>query len=161
MRILYENFLSQMGHTFPLHAAVYDSCPGLYAFLPSYNAFIIGFQKGFLRFIAAPFVTALIVCLWIWHRPLRMLSGEDFLARNSRIHNDPTLVKQTNRSYIYGKADIMVDWRHVETHIKQAAAKGFVTRQELFEHSPHVSHMRTNGERYWKIFMETWRKATG
>ncbi|KAI2615180.1 hypothetical protein GGR54DRAFT_614312 [Hypoxylon sp. NC1633] len=158
-RIIYQLFSSQTNLAFPLHAAVYDSCPGLYSFSSLYNVFMTSFPKRLIRLVAAPFVTAFIVCLWIWHNPLRVISGEDFLSRNSRAHNDMDLVKQTNRLYIYGRADVMVDWKHVETHAEQAAAKGLMVRREVFENSPHVSHMRTDGERYWKIITETWQKA--
>ncbi|KAI1381077.1 hypothetical protein F4677DRAFT_440294 [Hypoxylon crocopeplum] len=158
-QILYSSFRSQTGRAFPLHTAVYDSCPGLYSFPSLYNVFMVNFPKGILRLVAIPFVTAFITCLWIWHNPLRIISGEDFLFKNSRIHNDPDLVKQTNRSYVYGKADAMVEWRHVEMHAKQAATKGFVMRREVFEDSAHVSHMRTDGERYWRIVTETWDEA--
>lgn len=160
MQMLYQIFRTQTGRPFPLHSAVYDSSPGLFTFHSLYNVFMVNFPRGFLRLAAAPLVTAFIVCLWIWHNPLRMISGEDLLVKNSRIHNDLDLVKQTNRTYIYSKADIMVDWRHVEKHAEQAAAKGLAVRRECFEHSPHVSHMRTDGERYWMIIKETWEVAT-
>lgn len=159
MQILYRLFQSQTGRPFPLHTAVYDSCPGMYSFSSLYSVFMVNFPKGLLRLIATPFITALIVCLWIWHHPLRVLSGEDFLLKNSRVHNDLDLVKQTNRSYIYGKTDVMVDWKHVEKHAKEATAKGLLVRREVYERSAHVSHMRTDGERYWKTVTETWERA--
>ncbi|KAI1803140.1 hypothetical protein F4811DRAFT_526189 [Daldinia bambusicola] len=158
IRALYELFQSQTGRPFPLHAAVYDSCPGLFSFSTLYNVLIINFPRGFLRLIATPFVILFVIGLWIIHA-FRFITGENYLSANWRILNDLDLVKQTNRAYIYGKADVMVDWRHVEMHAKQAAAEGLDVRTEVFEHSPHVSHMRTNGERYWNIITETWERA--
>ncbi|XXG97917.1 hypothetical protein Hte_004233 [Hypoxylon texense] len=122
---------------------------------PTHPEILVG-----LRLVVAPFVVAFIVSLWVWHNPLSIISGEDILSKNAKTHNDPDFVKQTNRSYIYGKADVMVEWKHVEKHAIDAAAKGFVVRREVFEHSAHVSHMRTDGGRYWKIVTETWEKAT-
>ncbi|KAI1099283.1 hypothetical protein F4804DRAFT_87963 [Jackrogersella minutella] len=160
MRTLYQQFQAQpWAVTFPLHAAVYDSCPGVYSFPTTYSVYVLQLPPGILRLLAAPFITAFIVGLWIWFNPLRMISGEDFLSTNSRLHNDMKLVNQTNRSYIYGKADVMVDWRHVERHAEQASARGLAVRTELFENSPHVSHMRTDGNRYWRTVTETWNKA--
>ncbi|KAI1204546.1 uncharacterized protein F4807DRAFT_454595 [Annulohypoxylon truncatum] len=159
-RTLYQLFRDQTGCAFPLHVAVYDSCPGLYSFSSVYSVFMVNFSAFLTRLIAAPFITAIVAWFWIWYRPFKMLSGEDFLSANQRVHNDMNLVKQTNRSYVYGKADIMVDWRHVERHADQAAAKGLAVRREVFERSPHVSHMRTDGDRYWKIVNETWKKGT-
>ncbi|KAI0879863.1 uncharacterized protein GGS22DRAFT_103533 [Annulohypoxylon maeteangense] len=159
-RTLYQLFRAQTGYAFPLHAAVYDSCPGVYSFTSVYSVFMVNFSGLVARAVAAPFVSILVLWFWIWYRPLKILSGEDFLSANSRVHNDVDLVQQTNRSYIYGKADVMVDWRHVERHANHAAAKGLVVRREMFEHGPHVSHMRTDGDRYWKIVKETWKKGT-
>ncbi|KAI4861375.1 hypothetical protein F4820DRAFT_69299 [Hypoxylon rubiginosum] len=158
-RTLYRLFRSQTGRSFPLHAAIYDSCPGSYSFSSLYSLFMLSFPRG-LRLVVAPFVVAFIVSLWVWHNPLSIISGEDFLSKNSKTHNDPDFVKQTNRSYIYGNADVMVEWKHVEKHAIDAAAKGFVVRREVFEHSAHVSHMRADGGRYWKIVTETWERST-
>jgi hypothetical protein len=149
----------KLGQPFPLHSIVLDSCPGLHAFSSSYNALVAGFPAGFLRIIAAPFAILLILTSWILYHPLSFIAGEDFLSRNARVLNDRSLVKQTNRTYIYGKADIMVDWRHIKKHAKMAASRGFDVRQEIFENSPHVSHMRTDSQRYWLIVEETWKKA--
>ncbi|KAI8630816.1 hypothetical protein F5Y19DRAFT_34699 [Xylariaceae sp. FL1651] len=159
MQNIYVNFKRMFGQPFPLHTAVFDSCPGLHAFSSSYNALITGFPKGLLRFIAAPFVILMILTSWIWYIPLGFIAGEDFLSKNARVLNDRNLVKQTNRTYIYGKADTMVEWRHIERHAKTAVSKGFDVRKETFENSPHVSHMRTDGQRYWLIVRETWERA--
>ncbi|KAI1452910.1 hypothetical protein F4805DRAFT_402651 [Annulohypoxylon moriforme] len=159
-RALYQLFRAQTGCTFPLHVAVYDSCPGVYSFSSVYNVFMVNFPGFIARLVAAPFVTVLVIWFWIWFRPLKLLSGEDFLSANYRAHNDVNLIKQTNRSYIYGKADVMVDWTHVEKHADQAAAKGLAVRREVFEHGPHVSHMRTDSDRYWNIIKQTWEKGT-
>ncbi|KAI1408188.1 hypothetical protein F5Y13DRAFT_173207 [Hypoxylon sp. FL1857] len=159
MRMLYQMFRAQAGHPFPLHSIVYDSSPGLFTFLSLYNVLMVNFPRGPLRLYTSPVVTLFILCFWIWHNPLRIISGEDLLTKNSRIHNDLDLVQQTSRTYIYGKADLMVDWRHVERHAEQAAARGLAVRREVFEDSPHVSHMRTDPGRYWTIIRETWESA--
>ncbi|KAI1780253.1 hypothetical protein F4818DRAFT_395109 [Hypoxylon cercidicola] len=158
MRTLYQLFRSQTGRAFPVHAAIYDSCPGLYSFSSFYSVFMLSFPKV-LRLMVAPFVVAFIVSLWVWHNPLSIISGEDILSKNARILNDPDFAKQTNRSYVYGNADTMVEWSHVEKHAVDAAARGFVVRREMFECSAHVSHMRADAGRYWKIVTETWEKA--
>ncbi|KAI0006430.1 hypothetical protein F4779DRAFT_596501 [Xylariaceae sp. FL0662B] len=159
MQNLYRAFREQTGRAFPLHAAVYDSCPGLYSFGSAYNAMILGFPGAFARLVAAPLICALILGLWVCHYPLKFLFGEDVFLRNARVLNDRDLVEQRNRSYIYGRADVMVDWRDVEKHATAASAAGIVVRRELFDRSPHVSHMRTDGERYWRIVTETWEKS--
>jgi len=155
----YKNMPSSGGLPFPLHAAVYDSCPGMHAFSSSYNALTASFPNGLTRSLFSPFIVLMILATWIWYRPFGFVAGEDFLTKNARILNDPKLVRQTNRTYIYGKADIMVDWRHVEMHARKATAKGFSVRMEPFDFSPHVAHMKTDRQRYWSIVDETWKKA--
>ncbi|GAP90137.1 putative indole-diterpene biosynthesis protein [Rosellinia necatrix] len=160
MQNMYASYTRVFGQTFPLHCAVFDSCPGQHAFSTSYNALIAGFPRGLLRFIVSPFIILMILTSWLWHIPFGFLAGEDFLSKNARVLNDRNLVKQTNRTYIYGKADAMVDWSHIENHAKKAASRGFDVRKEVFEKSPHVAHMRTDSQRYWRIVEETWRKST-
>ncbi|KAI3327532.1 hypothetical protein HD806DRAFT_326040 [Xylariaceae sp. AK1471] len=154
--ISYERIFRQ---PFPLHTIVFDSCPGLPAISTAYNALIAGSPQGLLRFIVAPFIILMMITSWIWHVPFGFISGEDFLTKNARVLNDRNIVKQTNRTYIYGKADTMVDWHHIEKHAKAAVSRGFNVRKESFENSPHVSHMRTDRQRYWLIVKETWKKA--
>ncbi|KAJ2975728.1 hypothetical protein NUW58_g8275 [Xylaria curta] len=159
MQNVYVSYKRIFGQSFPLHCTVFDSCPGMHAFFASYNALIAGFPRGLLRFVVAPFIVLIMLTSWVWHVPFGFIAGEDFLSRNARVLNDRDLVKQTNRTYIYGKADAMVDWHHIETHAKKAASKGFDVRTEMFENSPHVAHMRTDSPRYWKTVEETWKKA--
>ncbi|KAI0456034.1 hypothetical protein F5B21DRAFT_169361 [Xylaria acuta] len=159
MQNLYVSYNRLFGQPFPLHCTVFDSCPGLHAFSTSYNALIAGFPRGLLRFIFAPFIVLMITASWIWHIPFGFVAGEDFLSKNARVLNDRDLVKQSNRTYIYGKADTMVDWHHIEKHAKKAVSKGFEVRKEAFENSPHVAHMRMDSERYWRIVKETWNKT--
>ncbi|KAI0518498.1 hypothetical protein F5B22DRAFT_65538 [Xylaria bambusicola] len=159
MQEVCTSYAQLFGQPFPLHCTVFDSCPGLHAFSKSYNALIASFPNSLTRVFLAPFIMLMIFLAWLWHIPLRFISGEDFLTKNARVLNDPKLVNQTNRTYIYGPADTMVDWRHIERHADEAASKGFVVRKEIFEDSPHVTHMRTDTQRYWSIVNETWKEA--
>ncbi|KAI1366314.1 hypothetical protein F5Y08DRAFT_301315 [Xylaria arbuscula] len=159
MQNVYSSYADLFGQPFPLHCTVFDSCPGLHAFVKSYNALITSFPKGPLRFLMAPFVILMILLAWLWHIPFGFIAGEDFLTRNARVLNDPKVVNQTNRTYIYSPADTMVDWRHIEKHADRAASKGFNVRREIFYDSAHVTHMRADAKRYWSIVDETWKKA--
>ncbi|KAI0156442.1 hypothetical protein GGR57DRAFT_82239 [Xylariaceae sp. FL1272] len=159
MRHIYVGFKKPYGRPFPLHTMILDSCPGQHKLATSYNALIASFPKGISRIVTAPFVIFLILCLWLWYIPFNFIAGEDFLAKNSRALNDRNLLQQTNRCYIYGEADTMVDWRHVDNHANAAITKGFLVRKERFDKSPHVSHMRADRERYWQIVIDTWEKG--
>ncbi|KAI0407032.1 hypothetical protein F4802DRAFT_555413 [Xylaria palmicola] len=160
LRDVYVGYSSAFGQPFPLHCAVFDSCPGWHSFSCAYNALSAGYPRGLARLIAAPFIVLTILVSWVLHNPLSFFAGEGFLSTNARILNDRGLVRQTNRTYIYGNADAVVDWRHIERHAKNATSEGFNVRKEMFENSPHVAHMRTHSQRYWLIVEETWKKAT-
>ncbi|KAI1178211.1 hypothetical protein F4777DRAFT_576267 [Nemania sp. FL0916] len=159
MQNIYVSYRRIFGQPFPMHCAVFDSCPGLHSFSASYNALMAGFSQILTRLLVAPFIMLIILTTWVWHGPLGFLGGEDFLTKNARTLNDRGLVKQSTRTYIFGKADSMVQWRHIEKHAKDAVLKGFDVRTEVFENSPHVAHMRTDSQRYWLIVEESWRKA--
>ncbi|ORY64282.1 uncharacterized protein BCR38DRAFT_409662 [Pseudomassariella vexata] len=152
---LFDLYRQNTGRAFPLHATVYDSCPGLYDFRGAYEASMAG-VKGFWRWIMAPIIFLLDVCLWVnavvLRRPYSLLVNADF-------HNNPKQVRQTNRSYIFGKKDQMVNWKHIELHAKEAEANRFNVRLELFPNGSHVTHVRVNETRYWLIVRETWEKA--
>ncbi|KAI1435576.1 hypothetical protein GGR50DRAFT_308352 [Xylaria sp. CBS 124048] len=159
MRNVYVAYKRLFGRPFPLHSAIFDSCPGHHGFSNSYNAIMAGFPPGILHVLIAPFIMLMIFVSWLWHTLFSFIAGEDFLTKNARIINDRRQVRQTNRTYIYSKADNMVGWRDIEQHAKSAVSKGFDVRQEMFENSPHVFHMRTDSKRYWLIVQETWKKA--
>ncbi|KAH6656487.1 hypothetical protein BKA67DRAFT_552116 [Truncatella angustata] len=153
---LFEEYEKETGHVFPLHAAVYDSCPGLFSYWGAYNASIAGVPKGFWRWVMAPVIHLLDIYLWIM---VKLFRQPYHLLINANWHNNPEKTRQTNRAYIYGKGDEMVDWKHVDSHARQAEGKGFVVRQEMFEGSTHVAHVRADEGRYWRIVTETWGKA--
>ncbi|KAI0137485.1 hypothetical protein BJ170DRAFT_62687 [Xylariales sp. AK1849] len=155
-RHLFEGYQKKTGQVFPLHAMVYDSCPGLYSYWGAYNASMAGVPKGIWRWVMSPTIHLLDIYLWIIAVALRRPYA---LLTNANWHNEPENIRQTNRAYIYGRSDEMVDWQHVRLHTKQAEAKGFAVRQEMFQGSSHVAHMRVDEGRYWKIVTDTWESA--
>ncbi|KAI1341696.1 hypothetical protein F5Y15DRAFT_344968 [Xylariaceae sp. FL0016] len=159
MHNIYLTFPRKFKQPFPFHTVVFDSCPGLLSFWTGYNAFIIGIRNRFMHMVVAPFVMAFIAAIIGWYKLPQFISGKYFLEKNAKALNDDTLVKQACRAYIFGKKDAMVDWRHIEAHARAAAEKGFNVQIERFDQSPHVSHMRMDSGRYWKIVNDTWDKG--
>lgn len=158
MTKMYQIYRKKTGHPFPPHAAVYDSCPGRNSLFKTYYALAVGL-KGIAWLFTAPLIVTVAALLSLLYGPLRFLFGEGPLRENQIVHNDRTLVRQTNRAYIYSKEDIMVDWRHVEGHAKEAAAKGIPVRKEMWTKSAHVAHMPNDSDRYWNIVTDTWEQA--
>ncbi|KAK6189278.1 H(+)-transporting V0 sector ATPase subunit a [Pestalotiopsis sp. IQ-011] len=154
---LFETYEAETeGRPFPLHTAVYDSCPGLYSYWSAYNAAIAGVPRGLWRWIMAPLIHLLDLYLWVMAVAVRRPYN---LVINADRHNDPAKTRQTNRTYIYGRGDDMVDWRHVELHARAAEKRGYVVRTELFDKGTHVAHVRADEGRYWSAVAETWEKS--
>ncbi|KAK8094284.1 hypothetical protein PG997_000969 [Apiospora hydei] len=145
-------YRKETGQTFPLHCAIYDSCPGLW----TYIGVMAGVPKGMWRWIISPFLHVLNFYFMIVVKVLRRPYN---LAINANFHNNKEEVHQSHRAYIYGKKDKMVEWTHVERHAQQAKDQGYSVRTELFANSPHVAHMRTDETRYLRIIKETWEEA--
>ena len=63
------------------------------------------------------------------------------------------------RLYLYSKADLIIPGEEVAAHVKEARARGVEVAEEVFERSPHVSHARTEPERYWAAVRKLWERA--
>ncbi|KAL1968003.1 hypothetical protein VTN77DRAFT_2420 [Rasamsonia byssochlamydoides] len=74
---------------------------------------------------------------------------------SSRHLMDPT----AERLYIYSVSDNIIDWKDVERHAAEAAARDCVVRREKFEDSPHVSHLKRHRQRYWDAVTRAWKDA--
>ncbi|KAL2160702.1 hypothetical protein VTH06DRAFT_898 [Thermothelomyces fergusii] len=111
---------------------------------------------GVALWAAAPLVHALCVAYWVRH----VLLGRgrtDPLARLRRALNDAAARgAERRRTYVYGPADRLVDWRDVDAHAADARRAGFRVRAELFHGSEHVAHARLDPDRYWRAVRETW-----
>ncbi|KAK7977798.1 hypothetical protein PG988_005288 [Apiospora saccharicola] len=150
---LLSSYREKTGQAFPVHCAIYDSCPGLWTYSGGYNAIMASIPKGIYQWLFSPFLRILsfwfMIVVKVLRRPYNLLTNANF-------HNNRAEVRQSYRAYIYGEKDKMVEWRHVEHHAQQAQAKGYVVRMERFADSPHVAHLRTDEERYLRIVRETW-----
>lgn len=80
--------------------------------------------------------------------------GFDPYARRGAEHNDAGKVRETQRVYIYSDIDPLIPIGEVENHADEAEKRGFAVRRELFAKSPHVSHARSDEQRYWGIVGE-------
>lgn len=75
-------------------------------------------------------------------------------------HNDPGLVRETCRAYVYSEADEFVDHRAVEEHAEYAEVNGYVVvRRDKFLNSQHVAHARSDPDRYWSLVRNTWEAS--
>ena len=159
----------------PRYALVLDSTPGRFRYGAGYAAFTAGLA-GLARWLFAPVVHAL--CAWYWLRHVLVGRGRtgplaavarallddgddddddsDGAVETKGSRGRPGRRLEVRRTYVYGPGDLLVDWRDVEAHADEAAAKGFCVRRERFEGSAHVAHARADPERYWRVVRETW-----
>ncbi|CAH0045188.1 unnamed protein product [Clonostachys solani] len=140
----------------PLHATVFDSSPGIYEYWSVANAVMFGVPHGkwLARIMAAPFAHLLSTTLWVG---VYVFGGTDWAGIWGQAANNATRSVETCRSYVFSAADPLVRKKDVQNHAKDALVKGFhVLYQEDFGNSKHVSHARSNPDRYWRVVKETW-----
>jgi hypothetical protein len=144
--------------TLPRYTLVLDSSPGRFRYGAGYRAFSAGLPpRGPVRWLAAPFLHALCAAYWVRHALLgRGRTGP--MAALARALNDGGARRaEVRRTYVYGPADRLVDWRDVEDHAEEAVRSGFGgVRRERFEGGEHVAHVRVDAGRYWCVVTETW-----
>ncbi|KAL6794542.1 hypothetical protein GGI42DRAFT_138412 [Trichoderma sp. SZMC 28013] len=133
----------------PRYALCLDSCPGNFVWESTHRALLQSLPRW-----TSPLVHMVIAVAWLIYklrltRPAQNLNAEA-LRRGS------LLPRETQRTYLYGTADAVISWRHVEDHAKRAQDSGFKVRKERFEGGEHVSLVRKDSQRYWQAVKETW-----
>jgi predicted esterase len=59
--------------------------------------------------------------------------------------------------FIYSKRDEIVPHDQVQRFVKNVEATGFKTIQDVYEDTPHVSHMPSDPTRYWTTILCIWK----
>ncbi|KAL7921563.1 hypothetical protein ACQKWADRAFT_295397 [Trichoderma austrokoningii] len=136
----------------PRYALCLDSCPGNFVWTSTHRALLQSLPRW-----TSPLVHFVIAVAWLIYklrltRPAQNLNAEA-LRRGS------LLPRETQRTYLYGTADAIIDWRQVEDHARRAEESGFRVRRERFEGGEHVSLVRKESQRYWQVVKETWHEA--
>lgn len=133
----------------PRYAVCLDSCPGNFVWQSTHRALLQSLPRW-----TSPLVHMVIAVAWLIYklrltRPAQNLNAEA-LRRQS------LLPRETRRTYLYGTADAVISWQHVEDHATRAQSSGFKVRKERFEGGEHVSLVRKDSQRYWQAVKETW-----
>ncbi|TFA97606.1 hypothetical protein CCMA1212_006131 [Trichoderma ghanense] len=133
----------------PRYALCLDSCPGNFVWQSTHRALLQSLPRW-----TSPLVHMVIAIAWLIYklrltRPAQNLNAEA-LRRQS------LLPRETRRTYLYGTADAVISWQHVEDHARRAESSGFKVRKERFEGGEHVSLVRKESQRYWQAVKETW-----
>ena len=136
----------------PRHILVLDSGPGYFHWSTTYNAMAA----------VTPRWTHPLIHIWIligyvfWYIPDR----PHYCPMNvAALRKDDLLGQEAARLYLYGTEDEMVLREDVEDDAEWISKKGgVVVRKEKFEGSKHVSHARTDFERYWGAVSNLWEE---
>lgn len=148
---LWELWTEMVGDeaSIPRHAVIMDSCPGYFSWTRDHHVL-----SRPLPFWASPLVWVFIATVWAMNIPLGREPPHGLYA--AALNTKGKIAQESKRAYIYGTQDQSVGWEDVERHAQEAKQSGSKVRMERFEGSGHVSHMRVDGERYWRVVKETW-----
>lgn len=161
MTHLLSTYQKLTGKPLRVLSMVIDSAPGTATVPAAMKAFSFVFPRMWILRLISKMV---LYTFLILHAAFRKLTGTlDAVALARKEINDSRLLrgvsrKGVKRCYIYSDVDELVDWRDVERHATDAEAKGWLVRREKFIGSPHVSHVRTDPERYWTIVRKYMRQ---
>lgn len=142
---------------FPLQALVLDCCPGDGSFKRAYKAMEISLPPtGVVRHIGQLAIFPVVASV-TGLQSLGMIKSVEDLREEL---NDQTVFGlQARRLYLYSKADAMVSPSDVESHERQAAARGFDTRIVAFQISAHCALILEDASRYWGAIKDVWEKG--
>jgi len=151
---LAKMYKETQGCPFQMNALILDSAPGRVTFQRAAAPLLHDLPRAaYWRLPSLCLVYIFVSFLWA----VGSLSIIDHVWHGL---NSPDLVElKAVRCYIYSKRDVMVWWKDVEDHADEAEAKGCTVKKEIFL-GEHVAHMRSEGQRYWKIVESVWSMAS-
>ena len=160
LHLLYEQE-NQKHQPIPQHATIFDSTPGRSNYRSAAEALQFGTKNGgwAQKAVSAPLAHILTSCLWIANR---LSNREDLVEKWAGVSNNPAHKQETCRSYVYSRADKIVESWVVEAHAAEARSRGFsvVHTADFGDMSAHVAHARKDPQRYWAVVTSTWEAAS-
>ncbi|EJU06556.1 hypothetical protein DACRYDRAFT_113231 [Dacryopinax primogenitus] len=140
----------------PAKAIIYDSCPAPITLPGGATAFSMIFPPP-VRGIAWYAIYGLLLLV----RGVNGLLGyPDSVGRMREELLSPLLLPdEAQRVYVYGTGDRIVPFEEVEEMVELERRRGRKVRQERFEGSGHVLHVRSEPGRYWECVKRVWEEA--
>ena len=134
-------------HTLPLKTICIDSAAGSNKLGPLLRGFTAGNKSPFVLYPTYHFILVTAAVIKAYENIMR--PGPIFINKmRIQLINASLLPKEAKRLYIYSKTDALIPYKDVESHIEDTRRAGLDSTAERFEESPHVAHMRTDGDRY-------------
>ncbi|GAA6058848.1 hypothetical protein JCM10212_002792 [Sporobolomyces blumeae] len=140
----------------PARAIVFDSCPGKSSLLVTMRAFSAPIRNKWIKVPTMGFLAILHGVLSLWNLIVRK---KPLLNRLYDWLNSPSALPPVPRLYFYSLIDLLIPYKDVEAHARTARERGIDVRTEKFDKTPHVTHARSEPERYWGKVAELWRES--
>lgn len=156
---LLRTYREKMGRMLPIAGAVMDSTPGKAKYETTIRAFSVSLPKNpILRVIGA---VLLRVFFWVYIFRAVMGGKGDEVEQSRKVLNDKSFFNvNTPRMYIYGVADLMVDFHFIEEHADEAERLDYKVDREKFLESGHCAHLLDNQDRYWATVQRLWKTVS-
>jgi hypothetical protein len=156
---LFKTYREKTGRMLPVTAVVMDSTPGKAKYETTIRAFSVSLPKNpILRVIGA---VLLRVFFWVYILRAVMSGKGDEVEQSRKVFNDKSFFNvNTPRMYIYGVADLMVDFHFIEEHADEAERLDYKVDREKFLESGHCAHLLDNQDRYWATVQRLWKTVS-
>jgi hypothetical protein len=149
---------ADMGGALPITALILDSTPGYGTYRRSLDAMVLSMSPSpVVQAIGIPIAHVCLASVWT----VGAITGSQNVVQRLRAGlNDNSLFSlQTDRLYLYSKADKMVWWQDIEEHATTAEDLGCEVDKVRFEESPHAGHILEDANKYWDAIESTWKRA--
>ncbi|PHH76490.1 hypothetical protein CDD82_3967 [Ophiocordyceps australis] len=136
-------------HPLPRYVLLMDSCPGYFRWRNTHRALV-----QTLPWWTSPLMHLAIATACLYHFLRRLPPAQN---QNARALRSPRLLQyESRRTYLYGTADNVVDYRDVESNAAKAREGGFNVYTKSFEGAKHVALARSDPQQYWQTVRQSW-----
>jgi hypothetical protein len=142
---------------FPLRRIIFDCCPGDATYRKAYGAAALSLPTGQpINAIGKLFL----------HIPIAAITGVQSLGLMSSVRDLRVQLNEAHvfgaeamRLYLYSKADRMVDFADVQSHMEDAKKVGYKAEGIMFERSAHCALPMEDAARYWQVVEAFWNSG--
>ncbi|PTB58315.1 hypothetical protein M431DRAFT_492537 [Trichoderma harzianum CBS 226.95] len=139
-----------------LKGIIIDCCPGQTDYMRTYQGAIVSLPSTLLGQLLGKPLLFLAVTLSSSLTHAGLVAGVKDYRR--QLNDSNVFGSLARRFYLYAKEDVVVGYKDVELHIKEAKEKGYEVDNVCFLNSNHCSLPRGNEEMYWDTIRNFWKK---
>ncbi|KAL6806947.1 putative DNA repair protein [Trichoderma sp. SZMC 28013] len=140
-----------------LNGIIIDCCPGQTDYMRTYKGAIVSLPSTLLGQLLGKPLLFLAVTLSSSLTHVGLVAGVKDYRR--QLNDSRVFGSLARRLYLYTKEDVVVGYKDVELHIKEAKEKGYEVDNVCFLNSHHCSLPRGNEDMYWDTIRDFWKKS--